>query len=337
MSRSRSPRGAAADIFTMGSRSWDVERKSAPARRPAPELVVTRFARPSPPARGGRPLRERRRAARRRFGILIFVLLIAIIAGALWSLWQPWLRIGSVRAEGPYAETVPAVAGAASAGAWYGIVPRDSALFPAEGAMRAAILSAHPDITAVSIRRDGMTGLAITTIARASAFLWCGDTKPLDADSRCYAADAEGLIYAYVPTVPDEIQAAAASASGAPQVSLPEAAAGLNIYGPLVEASTTDNPIGSHVVDAKYIPAALQFARTVQSLGAPIESIQLRGDEADIYLTGGTRLTYVLGQEDKAAALAKAAFPQLDLSDGSIDYVDLRFDGKVYFKKSKTD
>ena len=203
--------------------------------------------------------------------------------------------------------------------------------------MRAAILSAHPDITAVSIRRDGMTGLAITTIARASAFLWCGDTKPLDADSRCYAADAEGLIYAYVPTVPDEIQAAAASASGAPQVSLPEAAAGLNIYGPLVEASTTDNPIGSHVVDAKYIPAALQFARTVQSLGAPIESIQLRGDEADIYLTGGTRLTYVLGQEDKAAALAKAAFPQLDLSDGSIDYVDLRFDGKVYFKKSKTD
>jgi len=161
--------------------------------------------------------------------------------------------------------------------------------------------------------------------------------KPLDADSRCYAADAEGLIYAYVPTTPDEIQAAAPAASSAPQVALPQAAQGLNIYGPLADASTTDNPIGSHVAGAQFIPGALQFARTMQSLGAPIEAVQLRGDEADIYLTGGTRLTYVLGQEEKAAALAKAAFPQLDLSDGSIDYVDLRFDGKVYFKKSETD
>jgi len=111
-------------------KSWDIVRNPAPARRPAPELVVTHFKRPSAPVRGGRPLRERRRAARRRFGVLLFILFIAVVGGAFWSLWQPWLRIGSVHAQGPYAETVPAVAGAASAGAWYGIVPRDSALFP---------------------------------------------------------------------------------------------------------------------------------------------------------------------------------------------------------------
>jgi hypothetical protein len=276
-----------------------------------------------------RPLGARRRARRRRYGVLVFILCIALAGGALWCLWQPWLRIEAVHASGPYADTAPAIAATAMGGAWYRLVPRDSLVFPAEESVRQAILAAHPDVMAVSIRRDGLHALSVETVARISAFLWCGTQMPLDADSRCYAADSEGLVYAYVPTVPDEIEAASAT----PGVEFPDIARGLSIYGALVEATATD-PVGAHVAGAARLPDVLRFARALQAIGAPVTSIQLRGDEADLYLTpGGTRLTYVVGREDAAYALAKASFPQLDLTDGSVDYVDLRFDGKVYLKR----
>jgi hypothetical protein len=309
------------------NRSWDVRPSAKPAKRAPADASRVRSA----PA--ARPLGERRRARRRRFGVLIFVLCIAFAGGTLWCLSQPWLRVAAVHATGPYADTTPSVAAAAMGGSWYHLVPRDSLVFPAEESVRQAILAAHPDVMAVSIRRDSLHTLSVETVARISAFLWCGAEKPLDADSRCYAADSEGLIYAYVPTVPDEIEAA----STTPGVEFPDIARGLAVYGALVEAPT-DDPVGAHVAGAARIPDALRFARALQAIGAPVASIQLRGDEADLYVVpGNTRLTYVIGREDAAYALAKASFPQLDLTGGSIDYVDLRFGGKVYYKKSAGD
>ncbi|HRH24694.1 MAG TPA: hypothetical protein PK109_03875, partial [Candidatus Paceibacterota bacterium] len=59
----------------------------------------------------------------------------------------------------------------------------------------------------------------------------------------------------------------------------------------------------------------------------------IRGDEADLFVPPGTRVTYVVGQEVEAAKSAEAAFKGLNLVDGSLLYVDLRFDGKVYVKR----
>ena len=77
----------------------------------------------------------------------------------------------------------------------------------------------------------------------------------------------------------------------------------------------------------------LRFVKTLKSLGANITSVEIRGDEADLYTTYGTRITYVLGREQQAASLAATAFPSLTLSNSSLLYVDLRFDSKVFFKK----
>ena len=59
----------------------------------------------------------------------------------------------------------------------------------------------------------------------------------------------------------------------------------------------------------------------------------IRGDEVDILLDSGTRLTYVLGHEEDAYSALKSAHGNFNLLNGSIDYVDLRFSGKVYLKK----
>ena len=51
-------------------------------------------------------------------------------------------------------------------------------------------------------------------------------------------------------------------------------------------------------------------------------------------MTSGTRITYVLGDEQNAFAALSSAQSDFNLSDGSVDYVDLRFDGKMYLKKN---
>ena len=49
----------------------------------------------------------------------------------------------------------------------------------------------------------------------------------------------------------------------------------------------------------------------------------------------GTRVTYVLGDEQNAFTALTSARDDLNLADGSLEYVDLRFDGKVYLKKKE--
>ncbi|MBU2330176.1 hypothetical protein KKG57_01780, partial [Patescibacteria group bacterium] len=66
---------------------------------------------------------------------------------------------------------------------------------------------------------------------------------------------------------------------------------------------------------------------------ANVTSLAIRNDEADLYTTAGTRITYVLGQEQEAVITAASIFSQLNLNDGSVEYVDLRFAGKGYFKR----
>ncbi len=87
------------------------------------------------------------------------------------------------------------------------------------------------------------------------------------------------------------------------------------------------------IAGADALPTAFDFARKFVTLGSPTVSVVLRGDEVDDYLASGTRITYVLGSEQDAYTALTSARANLNLTDGSIEYIDLRFPGKVYVKK----
>jgi hypothetical protein len=102
-----------------------------------------------------------------------------------------------------------------------------------------------------------------------------------------------------------------------------------SIYEPLPQS----NPIGSTLQNADEFPSAFDFARQLSTLGSPVISIVFRGDEIDDYLASGTRVTYVLGDEQNAFTALVSAHSDTNLSDGSLEYVDLRFSGQIYIKK----
>lgn len=290
-------------------RSFDVR---SGAKKERPGRVVARKR-----VRDRRPLKVRRREAFKRSITIFFVLVLLGIGAVLFLLWRPEIRIKHIDAGAAYdPQVLEALARSELAGTYYGVIPRDSFFFYPERAIRERILATYPSASAVTLRRDGFDTLAISTSERIQALLWCGTP---DADvSVCYQADVEGFVFA--PATVTE------SASSTPE---------LEVFAELIPPEDMSAyPLRGQVQGVGLVPDILRFVRSVQALGVLVEQIAIRNDEADLYTPEGVRITYVIGAEDAAAQSAGAAFPTLNFKDGSLVYVDLRFPGKVYVRRT---
>lgn len=287
-------------------------------------------------------MKDRRRERRRRLLLASALLLLLALGAFIYALWQPALRVDSVEIQGadtllPGAEPV-ALAREAMQGTYLRIVPRDSTLFFPEHRIRASILAAHPEVAAISIAHRGLTGLIVRVSARTAVGRWCGLAPTAGVTPYCYLFDPNGFVYAALPD-PLGIEASLVDATSTPEMSsstppiaveprFPEAAT-INpfiLYAPL--EGDRQEPLGATIARASELPDAFNFARKMEA-----RALIIRGDEADIILESGTRLTYVLGREQDAFSALQSAQASLNLKNGSIDYVDLRFPGKVYLKK----
>lgn len=279
-------------------------------------------------------LAVRRKRIRRRLFIASIIASCVLLGTALYGMQQSSVRISHVVIYGAD-QSLAQVALGALQGSYLGIIPYDSTFFFSAARIRADILASHPEIAAISIYRNGLNGLSVKVSDRIAIARWCGDSpvtmrpEPIATSSRqglaasttesfdiskCLVFDANGFLYA----------------SG-PETAFVNPFA---VYEPLGgDLATTSLLIGKILPNAYRFPAAFDLARQLTTLGSPVATVVFRGDEVDMYLKSGTRVTYVLGSEGGAYTALTSAHDSLDLADGSIDYVDLRFDGKVYVKR----
>lgn len=260
--------------------------------------------------------------------MLLSGLLVGVLALLIYVLWLPSFRVQRVEATGPNAEAIAATAQSSIAGTYGYILPRDSIFFFPKDRMREAVLAAHPEVSALSISRSSFNSLTLSGTSRASSFIWCGTSIDTPApDGSCFEADAEGLIFRQAAVSTTTMVLSTGS-------STPVSAGDLRIFSALVpERAEGESPVGARVSKAESIPDALRFVKAIRGLGLPVSSLGIRDDEADLWLSGPTRITYVLGHEEEAAQLAASAIPTLNFADGTIQYLDLRFRGKAYVKR----
>ncbi len=287
-----------------------------------------------PLVRQGAGLAERRRTRRRRvlfaFGILILLLFGALI----WGLQQDVARISQVEILGADLSLV-SYATSTMQGNYFGIIPRDSIFFFPEEHIRANILASHNDIAAVSISRNGFTRISIKADYRVPIARWCGSTASTSSgqasspqtasagvEEYCYVFDANGVIFSAVSSTTQTVNA-------------------FRLYAPIdlargwSPAVSVVEPLHATITNADKIPTVFDFARQLSVFGSSVASIVIHDGEVDNNLANGTRITYVLGREQDAFTALVSARTNLNLSDGSIEYVDLRFDGKVYVKRNE--
>lgn len=265
-------------------------------------------------------LAKRRRSKRRRIIFAFSILLLMAGGGVLYGLQQGVVRISHIKVFGA-SQSFAAIARAAMQGDYFGIIPRDSTFFFPAAHIRADIIAAHPDVAAVSLFRNGLSGLSIRVDDRVPVSRWCGvmpsaTTTPLDM-AKCYVFDASGFIYATTSTA--------------------QPVNSFAVYEPVIapgESSITpENPIGATLQNANELPATFDFARQLATFGSPVSLIVIHDGEVDMYLASGTRITYMLGNEDSVFAELVSARANFNLADGSILYLDFRFNGKIYLKK----
>lgn len=265
-------------------------------------------------------LAERRRTRRRRAFIAFFILLLLLLASAIYGLQQNVVRISRIEVLGADS-SLSSYATSAMQGSYLGVIPRDSTFFFPEERIRADILASHNDIAAVSILRDGFTGISIKVDYRVPIARWCGDATRFnleDSDLRlnlaadCYVFDSSGVIFSAASTTTQTINT-------------------FKLYAPLADG--TLEPLRATILYTEKLPAVFDFVRQLSTMGSPAVSVVIHGDEVDNILENGTRVTYVLGNERNAFTALVSAGDSINLADGSVDYVDLRFDGKVYVKR----
>ena len=263
--------------------------------------------------RGSNRLAERRRQSRRR-GWIAFGVILAILLGALlWILQQGAVRISKVQVFGGD-ESLSLYATSAMQGNYFGIIPRDSIVFFPEDSIRSNIVAAHPEIAAVSLFRKGMDGLTIKIDNRTPVARWCGLSPTEGVEAYCYFFDVKGYIFATAATTTPTLNS-------------------FVVYAPLV--NDTLEPLRATLVHAADLPSVFDFARQLSTFGSSVSSIVFIADEVSLHLVSGTRIAYVVGNEQNAFTALVSAKANLNLADGSIEYVDLRFDGKVYVKRKQ--
>jgi hypothetical protein len=310
----------------MAKRSFDIGPKrrkaSAPASKAKPEKKNTHPRLATRPPK--RKLKDRRREEQVRTLSFIALGVVAATGATLYVLWLPALRITEARAAG-YGNTegIEAIAKAELDGTYGGIVPKNSFFFYPERAIRASVLEAYPAISAVSVSRTDMNAIALKATPRVSAFRWCGTPDTLSARlGNCYEADVEGLVFEKAMALSPELASSSVQDES------------LHVYANLETSSTSDTyPLKARVQGASMLPDVLRFVKAIRGFGVPVASVAIRGDEADLFVEPSTRITYVIGHEREAAKTAEAALKGLNVVDGSLEYIDLRFDGKVYLKR----
>lgn len=253
----------------------------------------------------------RRRTRRKRAAIAAFALLGALLVAGVYQIRQDSFRVAHVEVFGAD-ESLAAAAYGAMEGYYAGLIPRNSTFFYPQSRIRSEILASHPGIAAVSFFRKGFTGLSIKASERTPVARWCGLSPTQGVEEYCYVSDASGLIFAPAGTSTEPIN-------------------NFSLYAPLI--GETEEPLRATIANADELPTTFDFARQLGNFGSPVERIVISGDEVHQHLRSGTRITYVLGNEENAFTALTSAKENINLIDGSVQYVDLRFGGKVYVKR----
>ncbi len=289
-------------------------------------------------------LSVRRRTVRRRKIMLGFILTVFFFIFVIVILRQSFMNTAHIVVTAPMGisnSSIVSIAWGSLTGSYFDIIPYSSILFFNRASVRRAILKEEPTIAAVSIKRRGLHTVGIILEPRTALSRWCGtfasstpsntlsqDTKNIGNDS-CYLFDSSGFLYKKIASV-------ATSSTAINNVSTSIAVGSTTplfpyiVYAPLVATGT---PYLNTITNEASLPHVFDLAQNIRIFHTAVSDIVLRGDEVDLFLNDGTRITYVRGDERNAFSLLLSVAHDISLSNGSLEYVDLRFSGKVYFRK----
>jgi cell division septal protein FtsQ len=185
-------------------------------------------------------------------------------------------------------------------------------LFPKE-AIKKEILKEFERVEDVDFSIENFEKLTISIKERRPHYLYCGDF--VKEEEKCFFLDNDGLIYSTSPTFSGNVF--------------------IRFYGPI----NGDNPVGKvFLPESKFKSLTSFFNSLMQARLEPIRLERLEDDDIEVYLESGGKIIFNLKQdmtklsEDLNSILEDPAFEQERENISDLEYIDLRFGNKVYYK-----
>jgi cell division septal protein FtsQ len=287
-----------------------VRPKPHVASRKTPELRVVSFRRS--------PLRVRRRKQRVLIALAIVMVVAAVGYGVHRASYLPQVTIDHVEIAGVEhmpTRLVKAYVESVLKDGSYHIIARDNIFVYPKRVLESAVTSFFPRIRSAVVSRESLIAQAITVtiVERTPLATWCGQT-PADGDRPCYLLDESGFIFA--------------DASSTRAV-----AAKPYVFTGGVER--VDAPIGTYF-EEDHIAGIIALIRLLESAGyAPLGADVIDGRDFHVPLEAGhlLKLSYGVSPSTIAHNLELVLVSEtLTENREAIEYIDLRFGNRVYYK-----
>lgn len=248
------------------------------------------------------------------FFVLLFLLILSLLIYlsriSRFHLNKIIIEGNSVTLESEIKETILRN----TAGYYFKMFPRKNIFIYPKSRIKEDLMEEFKRIKSVELSIEDTEELHITIKEREPDTLWCGLKKVDKSD--CYFVDKDGYVYSKAPNFSGDVF--------------------FKVYGEV----NGGGPIGGQFLQQSKYQSLLFFKSAIEeALLKPVAVFKSIDGDMEIYLDDDSRIIYNLEQDinrlatDLALILKNDSFLKEMAEKGTpLDYVDLRFGNKVYYK-----
>lgn len=270
-----------------------------------------------------------RRRRRKIFAIKIFggfLLLIGFVFLLSWLSKMSAIQIVEIKVSGNSAvgeNEIKKLIEEETSKKYFGLFSKNSRFLYPNDQIEEKILNDLKEIEKIEIKSRGLKALTVSVEERKPNSVWCADkdgnaeNKNSENTNSCYFLDKEGMIFSKAPDF-----------SGGTYV---------HYYG-LIGTST---PIGKIYFSSVKFKEINSFLNSLKGLGVIISEFHAETEnDYEIYLENGSRIIFDDKQPfEKTLANLESILGEIGIGKGlstsssvKLDYADLRFGNKVFYK-----
>ncbi len=265
------------------------------------------------------PLRARRRRIRALWAFGVLLLCAALFYAVSWASYLPQYNVSDITISGAKDMNEEVIKRSLEAvlddGSYRVLSRRNIFLYP-QANLEEVLVQSFPLIKSARITRPSMlaTTLVVTIEEREPFARWCTND-----DTGCYLMDESGFIYTSIPEN---------TGTTTPQTT----PSTLYVFKGDIDSST--DPVGQWFVQA-HLPGLLSLLKFVGQAGFTVLGAEVDGQDILVRLKEGFVLKASFGADANMLAKNLELVLSSDVLKGksdSLEYVDLRFGNRVYYK-----
>ena len=259
------------------------------------------------------------RRKRRLFYIKIAALAVVLagsVAGLSYLTRLPALQISEINITGAEVVDEGELRSAVHeqlAGRYFFLFSKANIFLYPKTALEASVLSSFKRLKSAEFSFKNLHSVELLVTERPPQALWCGVTRDAGGEAPCYFLDPEGYIYTQAPTFTGPVY--------------------LRFFGALPQGEV----VGMQFLPTEQFGAFVAFVEALGVQGVRPTELVLLDTEIELYLEDGTKILFLRKQElprvldNLLSVLLSPTFKGKE--DLNLDYIDLRFGNKVYYKE----